>query len=150
VHLPSSMPMEAAMLLASGILDVPQKIFTDFGFAQKISRPRGRLKCDRNVTTSRQPASLLRENVPCGAHPALPSWRRVIFPSSILIFFRGQIASVAPEHPSHHSRHASECRGKSGTGRWPPKVSVAPPSLTPPCQGRHFAGFAPLTLMRIE
>jgi hypothetical protein len=29
------MPMEAVMLLASGILDVPQKIFTVSGFAQK-------------------------------------------------------------------------------------------------------------------
>ncbi len=28
VHLPNSMPMEAAMLLASGGLEVPEKIFT--------------------------------------------------------------------------------------------------------------------------
>jgi hypothetical protein len=64
------MPMEAVMLFARGILDVPQKIFTVSGFAQKIKPPPRRLKCDLSVTNRAQPASILRGKMAAPARRA--------------------------------------------------------------------------------
>jgi hypothetical protein len=51
------MPMEAVMLLASGILDVPQKIFTDLALLKKRKPPPWWLPCHGNVTSAPPHAS---------------------------------------------------------------------------------------------
>jgi hypothetical protein len=51
------MPMEAVMLLASGRLDVPLKIFTDLALLKKMKPPQRWLECGGNVTTAPPHAS---------------------------------------------------------------------------------------------
>jgi hypothetical protein len=68
------MPMEAVMLRASGILDVPQKIFTDLALLKKIKPPLWWLKSDNNVTSRGELASLLREKLSPADGRLMKAW----------------------------------------------------------------------------